>query len=158
MFTKNFYKVIAHRIFNVSKQFQIDYYNGNTMSWTANEFTSLYDLMKTWTTSYNGKGFQLGYGETPATIDDYELDNLYLEQKNVAYSVGYKDDSTEDNFSMTVTYTFTNNGTEAFTISEYGIMYSGCLLYREVFTEPLVLQVGEVGQIKIKIEYPLPTE
>ncbi len=154
MFTRNFYNILARSIFNTTNKSPVTLYDG-TQSTVSYTISNIYNTIKTWGTSMNGTGFQIGYGTTPPTLDDYKLESRHYTSSALSYVCGYVEELTDDGYSMTVTYTLTNTSSDIMTISEYGIMYSNtCLIYREVLSEPLVLEPAEVGQIQVTFDFP----
>ena len=111
-------------------------------------------------TSGEGAGMFLGIGNTPATQDDYKLDNI-LEFSNDGLTVVSEilnhmvDENTLYNYVLTVK----NNSMDAISISESGlIVRSGYdmpapitfLVARDTF-EPVILQPGETRPFTMTI-------
>lgn len=109
-------------------------------------------------TVFNG-GVAFGDGNTPVTVDDYQLSGNHL----TAYTPSYDCKINEDLDEITWTYTITNNGTTAFTIKEIGVFisasynYYNALVLREVLDSPVTIEAGGVGQVTLKIKVNVPT-
>ena len=103
-----------------------------------------------------------GDGNTPPTIDDYQLSGNHFTTHNSTKVWNYS--HTSDEAVMTITYTLTNKGTEAFTIREAGLFSIGgsninehkCLVWREVLPSPVTIEPDGVGQVTLTFKVNVP--
>ena len=127
--------------------------------------TSLSALTDPTSTSY-AYPIALGIGTSEVTEDDYALEFIYSNIQSVGYSVVNSYNVQDDKVVRTVvvTNTFKNNGTEAITITEYGIIRRAwyatsssypVLLTRDLLETPLTAQAGE--SFTISIEFKIET-
>lgn len=114
--------------------------------------------------SANGKGGAIiGTGNTPPTYEDYTLAGDVISTFN--YTQVTKKETTDNGVKFTATYSITNTGTEAFTISEIGLQASSSsssgasvklLLERTVLDSPVTIEPGAVGQVTYTINVNMP--
>lgn len=113
----------------------------------------------------SGGGVILGTGNTPPTYDDYKLSGDII--STFDYTVATTKTTTENGVQLSATYSITNTGTEAFTISEIGLIastYPGStgasyklLLERTVLDSPVTIEPGAVGQVTYTINVNMPS-
>lgn len=104
--------------------------------------------------------FAFGDGDTPPTIDDYQLSGNHF----TTYEVTVANQLNPESNSSVSTYTITNTGTSAFTIKEIGLFataYSSGsqlgLIFREVLDTPVTIEAGGVGQVVLTLGVAIPT-
>ena len=114
----------------------------------------------------NSGGVIFGTGDTVATIEDYKLSGEII--TNLDFITNVSANVTNDNYSVTATYTITNNNANEVTIREVGAIgkisggstigtqYIG-LLERTVLDTPVTIPAGGVGQVEHTITFNLPT-
>ena len=105
----------------------------------------------------------LGSGTTPATVDDYKLENQITSGLTGTTAITVD----EDNDAIYV-LTLTNTSSEDITIGEVGI-FASCftknsssstalfLLERTVLDAPITIPAGGIGTIDYSIKLPIPT-
>nr|DAM10745.1 MAG TPA: Intracellular proteinase inhibitor [Caudoviricetes sp.] len=139
-----------------NKSYSTKYVSENTWKYVQSLFvsTSLRSL-----TTGEGTGMFLGTGNTPATQDDYKLENM-IEFANDGLTVLSEtlnhmvDDNTFYNYVLTVK----NNSTEAITISESGMIskvnsfdINETFLWARDTFEPVTLEPGETRPFSMTI-------
>lgn len=100
-----------------------------------------------------------GDGDTPPTLDDYQLSgNHFTTYETTIANQVYPD----SNKSVSI-YTITNTGTSAFTIKEIGLFVSPYsngnqmgLVFREVLDSPVTIEPGGVGQVTLTLGVAIP--
>lgn len=105
--------------------------------------------------------YMVGSGTTPATFDDYKLENTITSGLTCTTAVIM--DANNDAIHK---FTFTNISNNDITIGEIGIIgsayYSGSnhtsvLVERTVLDSPLTIPAGGIGTIDYSIKIPIPT-
>ena len=133
-------------------------YDGTTVNVTASNCKAMLymaDTLKnprTWgKTDYMSMGgVMFGDGNTPPTVDDFQLSGDHFTTYSSSVTHTYDPDANE----ATVTYTLTNTGSTDFTIREVGgiCTSSAILAFREVLDSPVTIVAGGIGQVTIKIK------
>ena len=114
--------------------------------------------------SGSGPWFVVGRGTTPATLDDYALEDLITSDLSCTVATAVDEDN-----DAVYKLTLTNTSSEDITIGEVGI-HSTCyygnnssartcwaLLERTVLDTPLNIPAGGIGMIDYTIKLPIPT-
>lgn len=101
-----------------------------------------------------------GDGDTPPTLDDYQLSGEHI----TTYDATITSQLDSDSLNSINTYTITNTGTSAFTIKEIGLFTSPssssryfALVFREVLDSPVTIEAGGVGQVTLTLGVAIPT-
>ena len=115
-------------------------------------------------TSTSG-GVVLGTGNTPPTYGDFKLSGDVISTFN--YTAVVEKTVTDNGIQLSATYSITNTGAEAFTISEIGLIASAShngsnattklLLERTVLDSPVTIEPGAVGQVTYTINVNMPS-
>ena len=106
----------------------------------------------------NLRAIVLGSGSTPATIEDYKMENYItpaqLTRSNESISLP------DGTFKVVITLTVTNNNAEPITVSEVGTYmqgyttgYPAILLTRTVLDNPVVLNQGDSKTFTVEVDY-----
>lgn len=176
MITKNYRKILSAfgAIFDgyrYAKDLGLIDFAGNVSSQTSkavtpsaffftNQTTNGFATMKRVTSSWRSPetGIILGSGTTPATENDYCLENALIDQ-NIPVSTQVTCVITVD--SVTSTITVTNNNNTTISIGEIGVwttidnnggtLAGRCLLERTVLDAPVVIPAGSIGVIDYTI-------
>lgn len=125
----------------------------------------------------DSKGIAFGSGTTPATEDDYTIENLIRSGISVTYAPSdgfgsYFYDSEANSEDVYMTFTITNNGSSSISISEicrfatfsigsdYGATVgtgsnnrSAFLIDRTVLDTPIVIEAGGSGVIRYQMSF-----
>ena len=169
MFTSNYYKGILkiHNPGGVTKYkglTGVEQTNGGYSDWmnlggALSATTARQAYIKNLQTTFSSNGgVVLGTGTTPPSLDDYALSGELI--TGYTYTSSVKNEVHEDGQSITASYTITNNGSQAFTIGEVGLIASftgsasaaaKALLERTVLDEPITIAAGGVGQLTYTI-------
>lgn len=118
-------------------------------------------------------GIKFGTGTTAPTITDYTLDSIVTSSQVYGVSASATNSGRYDstgNFSVTYTNTIKNNSNSVLTITEVGLFLQTYLankavssdsdmlmVWRDVFTNPIVLADNETKTIETVITFPVPT-
>ena len=171
MFTKNWYKTIAHAMqtgigtfININNESKTMTCGSISIGSDAGGGVTI-PYMKYLVKSMNSNGAHIGTGTTPPTIDDYCFSGDII--KDFTYSCSLTRNYDENGSSITALYTITNTGGTAFTIGEIGLIANlgndnssnityFALLERTVLETPVTIEPGGVGQVTytIRINYP----
>jgi hypothetical protein len=108
----------------------------------------------------SGVYYILGRGTTPATVDDYNLEDMITSGLSCAWVI----DEDEDKDAIHK-LTLTNTSNDDITIGEIGIAgnvnvagnWYLALLERTVLDKPITVPAGGFGQIEYAIKLPIPT-
>ncbi len=166
MFTRIFYRALAHRIAfaNGYTFFEKDI-SGSSKALTSGLYT-LFDSfsndvcnVRSGYTTLNGNGIYFGDGDDPLSIEDYKLSGECFSTFTASYSKVMNDNGT-----TTITYTLTNTGEESFTVKEVGVVsyfssspYGYFLTYRDLLEEPITIEPGGVGQVTLTFDVNVPS-
>lgn len=176
MFTRLYYKALAAsqalNMNSTSYSIPVKNYLGNTVKQTSfiekyvtNCAVARKYFMKSAKDASNITGsnaacIAFGDGDTPPTLDDYQLSGNHI----TTYSVTNETQFDFDAGNSVTTYTITNTGTSAFTIKEIGIVTSTstaasdhALIFREVLDAPVTIEPGGVGQVTLTLGVAIPT-
>lgn len=175
MLTKNFYNfVMAY----VSRCTIADGYrdiSGDVKKAAPSSATQyMFDYMKvlTLTTSTNtgssstkGNGVRIGTGVTPATKDDYQLENQITSGISIVNPSGITAKMEDGYVEVSATYTVTNTGTTAIAVSEIGLFgdamsgnYTLIMYDRTVLESPIVLNPNQPKTLTYTIRFNYPNE
>lgn len=165
MLTKNGYAAMAARLLSAGKVFSARSVDGTSYKlYPSSAFIPAND-MKTITTNVAFGGVALGTGNTPATVNDYKLSGTMI--TTFTYTGSSTSKETDKGYECTGTYTITNTGTEAFTISEVGLQTTlhtssnggagQMLIDRTVLENPLTIEAGGIGVLNYTIRMNYPT-
>lgn len=111
-------------------------------------------------------GTWYGKGTTPATLDDYTLEEPFTDDRVTGVCGGPSSlTNTEgpDHYRISATHQITNNTTEEVTITEIGcfvaVTSAGkvCLLDRTVLETPIVIPAKETVSVEYVIKFPYGT-
>lgn len=176
MLLRNYYKACAYTNFgsNIAdlKPLALDG-NVSAFSYLRDDFASpsaQYPYMgrvNVGSLNYNNTGIILGSGTTPATLDDYRLENRIV-AANLTTSVDLTKSADENGAYISALITITNTTDEAVTVAECGLHTGGAsgstgsaeknfyLLDRTVLETPITIEPDGVGQITytIRMNYP----
>lgn len=183
MVTNNYYKLVAYLAKNSGKyaagknQGLVDF-TGNVSQkdsrgmspqecfFTTNDqygYSRLCFVSKEW--NYYNSGIILGSGTTPATADDYCLENSLIDQNISSYTTTVTNIETANGTKTVIL--IQNVGSSSITIGEIGVwtpldMNGGtpagrCLLDRTVLSSPITIEAGGIGQIEYTISSSSPT-
>lgn len=165
MLTKNWYAAIAARMLGGNGRFFSGrmVHGATANMYPADSFKPA-NYIQTLNTD-NSTGVILGTGNTPATPDDYKLAGDTI--TTFSYSSNGESKETDKGYECNATYTITNTGTSAFTISEIGFLMplytssSGSdgkmLIERTVLDNPLTIEAGGIGVLTYTIRMNYPT-
>lgn len=170
MLTKNFYNAIMRAVTKQTIKTGFVSYDGTVFDayWisTISNGEFLLDYMKTLKASSNiTHGVRIGSGVTPATIDDYTIEEVITDFA-VTNPSGISVNSENGYVEATATYGIYNYGANAFTISEiclFGDMYGEAtstnkfLLDRTVLENPITVNPGQTKQVTYTIRMNYPT-
>ena len=177
MHTNNFYRAFANYIgYNAfGSTMGLVAYNGSTINsfdrfycdptlWLPNASSNngnMYHVLSSFSDNYGGVIF--GTGDTPPTLADYKLagDAIF----NLVATVSKVSAMDANGFSFAVTYSLTNNNSEAVTIKEVGSVLgksaagqaNKVLIDRTVLDNPVTIEAGGVGQVVYTIGMSFPT-
>lgn len=129
-----------------------------TMALRANSGLSFYYAYS----NYNSY-IVLGRGRTPATVNDYKLENMITSGLSATVS-----NSVDENGDCTQKLVITNTSSGDITIGEIGLsapFYRStissdrgmALMDRTVLDEPVTIPAGGIGMIDYTIKIPIPT-
>lgn len=107
-------------------------------------------------------GIMVGSGSTPATLDDYMLENLIASGLSISVAEAVDDDN-DGVYKLTIT----NTSNQDITIGEIGMwlqLYTGnntnnsgaFLVERTVLDNPITIPAGGIGLIEYAIKLPIP--
>ena len=173
MLTKNFY----NWLFSLATKKEIangytDYTGAtaNAYPYTSMNSLSVIDnlhYLSIGTMSSSAYGVKLGTGVTPATFNDYTLENVIIEGLSVANQESILLNAESDNSSVSATYSIKNISSEPINISEIGLFNRAyvdgsttrklVLLERTVLEEPITIAPGQTKQITYTIRMNYPT-
>ena len=118
--------------------------------------------------NYNKTGIILGSGTTPATFDDYCLENRIVAD-GLTVSTNLTSQTDENGMCISAMITISNTTDEAVTVAECGVhcggssgsngskKYNYVLLDRTVLETPITIEPGGVGQVTYTIRMNYPT-
>lgn len=160
MFTKNAYTSMARILANDVTGFTYKTMVGGTVSY-SNFFawmTNFSSALKTVSTIGNNNSTTasitiFGDGNTPPTVDDYQLSGSHFTTCSANVSISFDSDSN----SFAALYTLTNTGTEEFVVREVGVFYYSGMVVREVLDSPVTIPAGGVGQVTLTIKVNIPS-
>ena len=167
MLTRHYYKSLCSTFYKENvNNFIIKNNKGETQTASGlsvySNASSLWNTLKTYckTSKYDGfnGGVAFGNGDTPVTIDDYQLSGEHFINFVGSVDCVINEDFTE----CTWTHTLTNSGSESFTIKEVGVYagnsytYYTVLIMREVLDSPVTIAPGGVGQVTFKFKINIP--
>lgn len=165
MLTKNGYAAMAARMLSAGKLFSARLVSGTSYNLYPSDGFKPANAMKSITTNVSFDGVVLGTGNTPATLDDYKLAGTMI--TTFTYTGSSKSKQTDKGYECTGTYTITNTGTEAFTISEVGLQTTlhtssnggagQMLIERTVLENPLTIEASGIGVLTYTIRMNYPT-
>lgn len=117
-------------------------------------------VSKMWTEYNTNGGVIIGTGDTEPTFDDYKLSGDIISTFTYTSSVTKRVDN--EKATISVLYTITNTGTEAFTIREIALkmgesINTQFLIERSVLDTPVTIEPGGVGQVTYTITFTYPT-
>ena len=173
MFVKNFYMKLAVDLTQKNQETGIhphgfgsnysdvtDYYIGYSYAYTGFDVNYI-------TSSGLSSGVLFGDGDTPVTVDDYNIKGNRITNLTVSSNsvVNYSD---SNKATMTVNYTVTNNNATDVTIKEIAMFKmtqkSGSnntafylMLDRTVLDSPVTIEAGGIGQVTYTIDMNYPT-
>ena len=165
MFTRNFYNILYSHIMGVHIPNGLTDVNGT--KYTCYDMPSKGEhLQMPNRISYIGGSFVsagyvvVGSGSTPATLDDYCIENPISTINHVGVTT-----STDENNSVIKTLNFQNYDSKAITIREVGVSMTGYMkdassgsstfmAYRKVLDTPYVVPAGANGYITLKFDMP----
>ena len=172
MLTKNFkalMKVVGLSAGNAKGVIPITKYNNTTVylvnyfSGSSDPYPASYDYSLRLSSSI-GKGINLGSGNTPATENDYTLENRI--SSGLTGTVIQSTEYTENDARIIIRLTLTNTSSESITVNEIGNFHhmlasstpggTGasneiCMIDRTVLSEPCVIPAGEIRIIEYSI-------
>lgn len=108
-------------------------------------------------------GTWYGKGTTPATLDDYTLEDPFKDDSVSGVCGGYislANTEGPDHYRISATHQITNNTTEEITITEVGCFGAAtsagkvCLLDRTVLETPIVIPAKETVSMEYVIKFP----
>lgn len=107
------------------------------------------------TAYYEDWGLVIGDGDTPPTLNDYNLSGNIITDFTATTAISHS----YENGKLTIiaTYNITNTGVSAFTIREYGTRIrrktsgNGAMLIRSLLETPITINPGESGVMSVKI-------
>lgn len=168
MFTKNWYTAIAARMLSASAVFKVRRMNGQEQALYPSQYFKPFNHMKSLQSNLGNSGLSgvvLGTGTTPATSDDITLAGNVI--STYTYTSSAVAQQTDNGYEATATYTITNTGTDAFTVSELCFFASAynsdssssgpMLLERTVLENPLTIEAGGIGVLTYTIRMNYPT-
>ena len=163
MLTKNFYSCLRARL-GESATVPITETDGNFQANGGFEkFAPVlpFDAMNRYSSSDTNVGTCFGSGSTPATVDDYRLEQRIDSGISVTTQTRASCTSTETYMEYSATFGVTNTGTEDKTIAEIGLIISGhqtnyttrVLVDRTVLDKPVTIPAGQSKQITYTIRF-----
>lgn len=175
MLTKNFYSAVAAMFTKNTVTNGIVSYDGTTRNaayyQTLTGLFALDYMHKLRTTALahgiGEQGVRIGSGATPATADDYTLENLILSGISIVNPSGVSVSAEKDGVSATATYAVANTGNTAIEINEiglYGEVFTNnssthlALLDRTVLESPITINPGESKTLTYTIRFNYPVE
>ena len=101
-----------------------------------------------------GGGVWIGDGNTPATIDDYNLSGSQITTFTASTTISSSDNNEA---ALTATYNITNTSGSEFTIREYGIFIRNggadkAMLTHEVLATPITIAASGTGVLVAKFK------
>lgn len=147
MITKNLVSLMSS-IFSNTTSFKLKDLQGSYQSWANRSFYDMFtsDLQykdySNMTDDNVGIYLLIGSGTTPATSNDYKLDNVesnytIITQNHTVFT------NTYGNQILVINRIIQNTSSSAITINELGICGWKIMIAREVLAEPVTLQPGE---------------
>ena len=173
MFTKNWYILQSLNMLANSEQRLTDLkpldWDGQSKKkyYPYKRYIDIYLSLNTIKTnlSPSSQGVLFGTGDTPASVDDYNLAGNVIQ--NIVASISRSFSYSDAQQSLKAIYTITNNNTEAITIKEVAlnVQYThtsngssnGCVIDRTVLDTPVTIPAGGVGQVVYTITFNYPT-
>lgn len=175
MFTRAFYKLMEVRFGGLSSEtfLAVDGLTNTVFGTAIDPFTTLlrndnyyysmnlYKLIKDYAGS--GGGVYLGDGTDEPTMDDYRLSGNVINTFDYLNTVTLASKVDENVIEHSATYTITNTGTKAFTVSEIalignasketnsGLAKHKCLFERTLLDNPVTIEPGGVGKVTYTI-------
>ena len=146
MINKNLISLMRS-IFSSESGFKLKNLQGSELTWSNRQFYNMFssDLMyKDYSNmSDDNVGIYLliGSGTTPATSNDYKLDNV--ESNYTVITQNHTVFTTYGNQILVINRIIQNTSSSAITINELGLCGLKIMIAREVLAEPVVLQPGE---------------
>ena len=104
---------------------------------------------------YENWGLVIGDGNTPPTLDDYNLSDNIITDFSATTTISHS--YAAGKLTIIATYNITNTGASAFTIREYGTRIrrktsgNGAMLLRSLLETPLTINPGETSVMTVKI-------
>lgn len=123
--------------------------------------------------NFSISGICLGDGNTEPTYDDFQLSGNVVANKLVLQKTTNTYDETTKKYHRELLATYYNNTEDVITISEWGLFrgnpgsssltYSNndsniVLVFREVLSEPIVIEAGQTATIAFAIDIPTCSE
>lgn len=126
-------------------------------------------------TASSDVGFLIGSGTTPATDDDYCLENQIYGSSLASSASGITYGNDENGYYWLRTFTITNATASDITISEFGLLgranaaptrgantnsssyWKRVLLLRSLLESPIVIRSGDAGLVTFRIDFPFIT-
>lgn len=170
MLTKNFYKAFTAYLWGIRDDTTNMLVNHRGQTVTTNGY--MYNMWYLNTPNANPSyikvkkgvaddGVVFGDGNTPASIDDYQMSGEHFTTYSALHSRNYNIDET--GVTATIVFTITNTGTETFTIREIGQFYQQgsstdlCVLVeRTVLDSPVTIEPNGIGQVTYTVRFPFP--
>lgn len=162
MLNKNFYSYMRAAFSAADKAITFVKTDGTTENLRYSNSYPLFEVMNKWSVNNYGFGVSFGAGTTPATLEDYKLENSLSSAQisvNNPSGVSFSRGDTFDEYS--VSFGVTNKTSDAITISEVGLFVSvskgsttsTVLVDRTVLDTPVTIPANETKHIAYTIRF-----
>lgn len=171
MVTRNWYNLMKAYRYRISNELTVVNVDGGTwkvffqdnenvipaLALSPNKGLSFSFSSKTFAT---GVYYILGRGTTPATVDDYNLEDMITSGLSCSWAIAVDEDK-----DAIHKLTLTSTSNEDITIGEIGIAgnvnvagnWYSVLLERTVLDSPITIPAGGLGVIDYAVKVPIPT-